>query len=83
MNIAKTAKNIGQIIRFHRKQGKLTQLELAKLAGVGKVAVFDLEHGKTTFQIDTLLKILNALNIQIKFISPLMEIFEKQKVEIK
>jgi HTH-type transcriptional regulator/antitoxin HipB len=83
MDIDKIAKNVGNTIKFHRKQSKLTQLGLAKLAGVGKVVVFDIEHGKPTCQIDTLLKILNALNIQFKLQSPLMEVYEKQKATNK
>ena len=34
---------LAKIVRFHRKKAKLTQENLAKLAGVGKTAVFDLE----------------------------------------
>lgn len=65
-------KEIGQMIRDHRKKAGLSQLELAKLAGTGKTAVFDIEKGKGTVRLDTLLKILNVLNIQMKFVSPLM-----------
>jgi transcriptional regulator with XRE-family HTH domain len=48
---------------------------LSKLAGVGKTAVFDLEKGKHTIQLDTLLKVLHVLNISISFQSPMMEIY--------
>ena len=65
------ANEIGQMIRDHRKKAGLSQLELAKLAGTGKTAVFDIEKGKETVRLDTLLKILNVLNIQMKFVSPL------------
>ena len=64
-------------IRYHRKRSKLSQADLAKLAGIGKTAVFDIEHGKETVQIDTLLKILNVLNIKMKLASPLMQEFEE------
>ena len=50
----------------------LSQAELAKLAGVGKTVVFDLEHGKLSIRYDTLTKILRVLNISIGFDSPLM-----------
>jgi len=65
------ANEIGRMIRDHRKKAGLSQLELAKLAGTGKTAVFDIEKGKETVRLDTLLKILNVLNIQMKFVSPL------------
>jgi HTH-type transcriptional regulator / antitoxin HipB len=67
---------ISQIIRFHRRQSGLNQSELADLAGVGKTVIYDIEKGKMTIRFATLLKILQALNIKIKFESPLMNIFK-------
>jgi len=69
-------KDLGRIIRFHRKKSGLTQLQLADLAGVGKSAVFDLEKGKESVRMDTVTKILAVLNISMKFTSPLMAEFE-------
>jgi y4mF family transcriptional regulator len=69
-------KKMARMVRFHRKKAKLTQLQLARLADVGKTAVFDIEKGKQTVQLDTLLAVLNVLNIQIQFEGPLIEIFE-------
>jgi HTH-type transcriptional regulator / antitoxin HipB len=64
---------LAKIIKMHRKAAGLSQLELAEIAGVGKTVVFDLEKGKETVQLDTLRKILHALNIKIQLISPLIE----------
>lgn len=64
--------SLKDIVRQHRKLSRLSQAELAKLAGVGKTVVFDLEHGKESIQLDTLLKILAVLNISIRFESPLI-----------
>ena len=69
---------MAEIARFHRKRAGLSQLELAKLAGVGKTAVFDLEKGKETVQLDTLKKILHALNITLRLQSPLMREYERE-----
>lgn len=69
---------LGPIIRFHRKKAKLTQQELARLAGVGKTFVFDVEKGKTSIQLDFLLRVLHVLNIKIDFQSPLMPLFQEQ-----
>lgn len=66
---------IGPMVAFHRKKSGLTQKELAKLAGVGKTVIFDIEKGKLTVKIDTLLKILHVLNIAMEFRSPLMTHF--------
>ena len=66
-------KTLGEIVRTHRHWSGLSRAELAKLAGVGKTVVFDLEHGKQSIRYDTLTKILSVLNITITFHSPLMQ----------
>ncbi len=73
--------DLGKIIRFHRKKSQLTQQELATLAGVGKTVVFDIEKGKRSIQMDTLMKILIVLNIRLQFESPLMQEFSTQREE--
>ncbi|MDA3838830.1 MAG: helix-turn-helix domain-containing protein [Candidatus Delongbacteria bacterium] len=70
-------KEIHKIILFHRKQAKLSRIELAELADVGKTVIYDLEHGKKTVKWSTTMKVLDALNINIEFNSPLMEEYEK------
>jgi len=71
------ARKIGEMILFHRKKAKLSRVELARLAGVGKTAVFDIEHGKETVRFSTLMKVLGTLNIRVQFNGPLMNAFEK------
>lgn len=71
-------KEIGKIIKYHRKKSGLSQLELANLAGVGKTVVFDIEKGKETVKLSTISKILLVLNIEIVFKSPLMELYHAQ-----
>lgn len=68
-----TATYIGNIVRFHRRKSGLTQRKLAELAGTGKTSVFDMEKGKESVQLDTLLKIMSALNIKFELHSPLLE----------
>ena len=69
---------IGKMVRFHRKKAALTQSSLAKLAGIGKTAVFDLEKGNPEMQLSTLLSILHVLNIKIEFMGPIMHLFKKE-----
>lgn len=79
-NFEKFKKEIPELVAGHRKKSGLSQEQLAKLAGVGKTAVFDVEHGKMTIQMDTLLRILDALNIEVQLSSPLLQAMkEKQK----
>jgi HTH-type transcriptional regulator/antitoxin HipB len=65
-----TSNDIAHIIRYYRKQTGLSQLALAQIAGVGKTVIFDIEKGKPTIQLDTLLKVLDVLNIQLRFKIP-------------
>lgn len=63
---------VGRIVRFHRKRSGLSRLALADLAGIGKTAIFDIEKGKPTLRMDTLLAVLGVLNITLEMRSPLM-----------
>jgi len=61
----------GEVVRFHRRRAGLTQPELARIAGVGRTVVLDVEKGKVTVRLATLLKLLDALNVQLDWHSPL------------
>lgn len=65
-----THQEIANTIKYFRKQSGLTQFKLAQMAGVGKTVVFDIEKGKTTVQLNSLLKILEVLNIRLELITP-------------
>ena len=62
---------IAQLVKFHRNESGLNQKQLADIAGVGKTVIFDIEKGKETVRLITLLKVFNVLNIKIKFEAPL------------
>lgn len=64
---------LATIIRKHRKTAGLSQLQLAELAGIGKIVVFDMEKGKETIQLNTLRKILKVLNIKVQLTSQIMD----------
>ena len=63
---------LAETVKQHRKAAGLSQRQLAELSGVGKTVVFDIEKGKTTIKLETLNKVLFALNIQIRLASPLI-----------
>jgi y4mF family transcriptional regulator len=69
---------IGRVVRFHRKVAGLTQQELADLAGVGTVFVREVEKGKRTVRLSTLLRVLEALGIRLEWQSPLRETYEEE-----
>lgn len=64
---------LAQLIQNHRKKAGLTQAQLAKLAGVGKTVVWEIEHGRESVQWDTLQKIFRVLNITVEWRSPLLD----------
>jgi transcriptional regulator with XRE-family HTH domain len=68
--------NVGKIVQFHRKQAELSRIALADIAGVGKTVVYDIEKGKETVRLKTLIKILDALNVSISLDSPIMTLYE-------
>jgi HTH-type transcriptional regulator / antitoxin HipB len=64
--------SLSELVLQTRKRAKLSQQALAALAGVGKTVVWDLEHGKRTIRLETLLKILAVLNISLVLRSPII-----------
>ncbi len=70
---------LGEVILFHRKKAGLSRLALAEAADVGKTVIYDIEHGKPGVRLNTLMKILNVLNISLKLDSPIMGLFEGKK----
>jgi transcriptional regulator with XRE-family HTH domain len=70
-----SAETLGRIVQFHRRQAGLTRVQLAERAGIGKTALFDLENGKQTVRLNTLLKILQALRITLSIDSALIQRF--------
>ena len=67
----------GAVVRYHRRRARLSQAELARIAGVGKTVVFDIEKGKRTVRLETLVRVLHALNIRLSWTSPLKRRFEE------
>lgn len=66
------SQDIGALIKTHRKAANLSRVDLAEIAGVGKTVIYDIENGKESVRLDTLMKILKVLNIKLLLTSPLM-----------
>ncbi len=60
-----SAQLIGEAVRHHRRRSGLSQRALAELAGIGKTSVFDIEKGKPTVRLATLMAVLRVLNIDL------------------
>lgn len=77
----KQTQELAQIVRMHRKAAKLSRVQLAELAGVGKTVIYNIEKGKESVQLDTLRKVLKVLNIRIQLQSPLMDNLQNSEDE--
>ena len=60
-----TAADIGMAVRKKRKEDGLTLADAAGLCGVGYRFMSDLENGKETVQVGKVLKVLNALGLEM------------------
>lgn len=65
-----TMNEISMTVKRLRRLAGFTQKELADISGVGKTSVFDIEKGKETVQLKTLLCVCEVLNIKIEIVSP-------------
>jgi HTH-type transcriptional regulator / antitoxin HipB len=57
---------LGRAIRTRRRELRLTQQLVADLAGVHRVVVGQLEHGKSTVQLRIVLLIVQVLGMDIE-----------------
>lgn len=69
--------DLAGLVIYHRKRTGLSRLELARIAGVGKTSVYDIEHAKQTVRLDTLIKVLTVLNITMELKGPLMQSYRE------
>jgi y4mF family transcriptional regulator len=62
----KDPKSLGALIREARKQSRVTQKELALVAGTGLRFIGELENGKPTCHIGKVFEVLRSLGLEIK-----------------
>ena len=66
MNTAiKNAEDLGRVVREARKAQKLSQNDLAGMAGTGRRFIVDLEKGKETAQLGKVLRVLATLGVSV------------------
>ena len=76
---AKNTEELGKIIKGKRKELQVTQKELALTCGTGLRFIIDLEKGKPTCQISKILKVINALGLQMQIMPSGDDIFDGEK----
>ncbi|MFT6875018.1 MAG: y4mF family transcriptional regulator [Granulosicoccus sp.] len=65
MTIITDSQVLGAFVRSERKRQKVTQVELASLAGVGVRFLRELENGKESCQLGLVLGVLTTLDISV------------------
>ena len=63
--IIRTATDIGAAIYEARRRHRMTQVELARQAGVTSRWLRDVEHGKPTAEIGLVLRVLGFLGLEL------------------
>lgn len=61
----KNTEDLGRIVRNARKLQKLSQDDLAGMAGTGRRFIIDLEKGKQTVQLGKVLRVLRTLGVSL------------------
>ncbi|MFI5384813.1 MAG: helix-turn-helix domain-containing protein [Fimbriimonadales bacterium] len=59
------SERLAEIVKASRKQARLSQERLAELASISRRPLYLFESGKGDIQLGTLLKILDALGLEI------------------
>jgi y4mF family transcriptional regulator len=60
-----SSKKIGELVRQRRLANRLTQRQLAELAGVGLRLVSELERGKATLRMDAANRIIAVFGLML------------------
>ncbi len=60
------ASALAEEVRVRRLEERLTQANLADLAGVSERFIRSLEHGKPTLQLDSVEAVLNTLGLELE-----------------
>ena len=61
----KNAEDLSRVVREARKTQKLSQDDLAGMAGTGRRFIVDLEKGKETVQFGKVLRVLATLGVSV------------------
>lgn len=62
----RSAKDIGQLVRKRRKEMNMTQKESAAIIGVGIRFLSELENGKSSLEIDKVIRVMLYMGIDLE-----------------
>ena len=66
--ILRNNKDLGEAIRLARKNKALRQVDVAQRASVRQALVSDLENGATKARLDTVIRVLAALDMDLSIV---------------
>ena len=66
LRLITSAQSLGALIKDERKRQGLTQIELGKMTGLNQTTLSLIEKGKPSVQLQTILVLLSALNLNIQ-----------------
>ncbi|NNJ97000.1 MAG: helix-turn-helix transcriptional regulator [Gammaproteobacteria bacterium] len=66
--VIRSNKDLGAAIRLARKQQNLRQVDVAQKASVRQALVSDIENGATTAKLDTVMRVLAALDLDLSVV---------------
>ena len=66
--IIRNNKDLGEAIRWARRNKGLRQVDVARKASVRQALVSDLENGVTTARHDTVIRVLAALDLDLSIV---------------
>ena len=66
--VIRSNKDLGAAIRLARKQQNLRQIDVAQKASVRQALVSDIENGATTAKLDTVMRVLAALDLYLSVV---------------
>jgi HTH-type transcriptional regulator/antitoxin HipB len=68
VKVIRSNKDLGEAIRLARKTKDLRQVDVARKASVRQALVSELENGATTAKLDTVIRVLAALDLDLSVI---------------
>ena len=66
LRLITSAQSLGALIKDERKRQGLTQIELGKITGLNQTTLSLIEKGKPSVQLQTILVLLSALQLNIQ-----------------
>lgn len=72
----RSSKELGETVRVARKNLNMSQTDLAQKASLRQALISDLENGVTSAKLDTILKVMAALDLDLAVIERTSEHFD-------